>query len=480
MKKRVLFVCWVLISFFLTSSIVDARVYSIIDYKDNLATRDTSTQKDTGHTPDPVVPDRSSTCANEGGVDMIYLAPQHVCKNEFTLNDGTRCCASYACSAEYMYNSLNCMGENVELSGASCTDSDNNTYYTGCGCKPEYNKTAETCGEFGVDINSGSCTYNNQTYYKSCLNPCDDEDNVVNCKAEFCSYICSEGTCLKDKCKEKCPMFYSTTVAGCSSSGLSLPSNASYALGSKTNGMENGQTCYECTYNCKTGYIKDANGMCSTCPSGHYEQDGICKECKAGTYAAAGAKSCTICPANTYSAAGAASCTKCGMGEYSSQGSAECKKCPAGTYLSANTCVLCPAGTYSKIAGVIFCTPCPVGRYSNTDGATSCKSCSAGTYAANKGSTSCTQCPSGQYSNGTGMSQCKVCPEGEQVNSTQSGCERKATFRCTSFVCDVGVRELPDGTCECCTGGDNCMMKDLSNKLYKEPLLPGVAPRDRK
>ena len=76
------------------------------------------------------------------------------------------------------------------------------------------------------------------------------------------------------------------------------------------------------------------------------------------------------------------------------------------------------------------------------------------------------------------MSQCKVCPEGEQVNSTQSGCERKATFRCTSFICGVGVRELPDGTCECCTGGDNCRMYK-KDEFYKETRLPGVNPRER-
>ena len=188
------------------------------------------------------------------------------------------------------------------------------------------------------------------------------------CAEERCGYVC--GTACRI-CAVDCLSGYAdynqfwcekTPVTNCETFGY----------------VSKASSTQSCTS--KTGYIKDANGMCSTCPSGHYEQDGICKEC------------------------------------------------------------------------------------------------SAGTYAANKGSTSCTQCPRGQYSN-VGMSQCKVCPEGEQVNSTQSGCERKATFRCTQFVCDVGVRELPNGDCECCTGGNNCMLRYHNNKLHKEPLLPGVAPR---
>jgi Tyrosine-protein kinase ephrin type A/B receptor-like len=128
-----------------------------------------------------------------------------------------------------------------------------------------------------------------------------------------------------------------------------------------------------CTPTCPAGYIVDKDSKCSPCAPGLQSMNNRCVPADAGYFSFLGTE--MACPAGTWAAAGAKQCT------------------------------LCPVGTYSSLVGATSssnCNPCPVGTWSSTLGATTCTPCSLGTFSTTTGRTTqctniCGTCPSGKY-----------------------------------------------------------------------------------
>lgn len=126
MNKRALSVCVLLMSVFMISDIAYAKVWLLSDYQesDPFSKRTANLGTQNGDT---------ATCSTYGGVAAASLGNGQVCSGNFSLSNGTACCSSYNCSTEYKYTIDNCStSKNLQLSGSTCVDSNDITWYTGC------------------------------------------------------------------------------------------------------------------------------------------------------------------------------------------------------------------------------------------------------------------------------------------------------------------------------------------------------------
>jgi hypothetical protein len=253
---------------------------------------------------------------------------------------------------------------------------------------------------------------------------------------------------------------------------------------------------------CKSGYLGENGGDCTTCYAGKFKPlkgPQPCDLCPNETYSGViGATSdgvCTSCQANSLSWAGSTVLTDCHCDsgfftENFGQPSAYCKNCGNGTYntqLNATACSKCAAGLFSAAIGAKtgeVCHKCLVGfsgegyaqcdacppfataliassvqtdckcdpGYTGDDGGT-CYQCAVGKFKPENGSISCTNCPLDTYLPHTGAWNETSCLECAGNSITLSD----GSDAVDDCKCIVGYTSLVAGMdgegCTACAGG---------------------------
>jgi surface protein len=202
---------------------------------------------------------------------------------------------------------------------------------------------------------------------------------------------------------------------------------------------------------------KHTNSTCRSCPAGYTKgQVNVAHECN-------------ICPRNTFSAADSLSkCTSCLNKTFAAPGAKFCSLCPAGWSMShgssSTSCNECNIGHYQRLSGSTLCDKCPQGYYQKQKGQSFCPTCSAGSFSQTTANPSCTFCQPGNYQHNSGKTSCKDCPSGyQQPEIGQSYCSScsPGTFSETTgnplcTFCQSGMfmpRSQSNGPCLLCGPG---------------------------
>ena len=396
--------------------------------------------------------------------------------NKVTTTTGGKCVSRYSGGCLCKKKPL-CEPGNYMSSGNQCTECEAGYYgdgydgYDGCqSCQPGFHQSqygkdhCEECfaGYYSATNGESECQscpsgYESNSNYTACeantfcstgekisgieCVPCDDntyqnETDHQQSECKQCSPVCEEGTYETVGCSTELNRICTTCPSG-------YYQNTTDQTSCKLCKDECGHTELEET-TCST----TTNRVCSSCAGGQYLSDGGCLECSAGYFSEDAAISCEECSAGYYSA---------------TNGESDCTSCPNG-YESNSNYIACELNTVcnegQKISG-IDCVSCDDNTYQNeTDHQQSeCKQCSPvceeGTYETVGCSTElnriCNTCPSGYYQNTTDQTSCKLCKdECGHTELEETTCSTTTNRVCSSCT---GGQYLSDGGCLECSAG---------------------------
>lgn len=174
-----------------------------------------------------------------------------------------------------------------------------------------------------------------------------------------------------------------------------------------------------------TGYYKDSNNHCQTCPSGYWCANGEKYSCSAGTWSISSVNNTTssACTSSTLPEGKWCNnglCSSCGDGCKVCASASSCSNCNSGYWYSSNSCNPCPDNaTCSGGTNSFTC---------NTDYEKSGTSCKLKCQVANCDSsscsnkTTCTKCNNGYWLNNNTCAKC---------TGTYVSCNGTSTMSCT-------------------------------------------------
>lgn len=253
-----------------------------------------------------------------------------------------------------------------------CSDSSQSCNLTGlppsCALTNPENGVYKPCCLYS----NGTCNFDRN----NCKLECNLGYYAPGSSCEICpagSY-CPSGATLATKCPAgqysdegastctACPAPYTTGAAG---TGKTI--NGCSVFLKQGEYVSNGKvTTCPAGYYCLGGTTYYDNNGATECPAGSYCPAGKSEPIQCPTdapYSRAGAKSadeCFSCSPGTYRDETVTECTTCPVGHYCENG--QKKECPAGRYndqTGQSSCQKCPGGTYNAKTGQTQCTECP-------------------------------------------------------------------------------------------------------------------------
>ncbi|KAK3591334.1 hypothetical protein CHS0354_028441 [Potamilus streckersoni] len=334
----------------------------------------------------------------------------------------------------------------------------------------------------GFFINTlGNCqacpigSYQPSSGQSSCIS-CQSGTTTLQTGSSFssqCIAICSAG-------------FFINTLGNCQacSIGSYQPSSGQTSCilcQSGTTTLQTGSSSSsQCIAICNSGFFRNTNGNCQSCPVGTYQpstEQTSCISCPSGTttnqVASTSQTQCVgLCPAGFFLHA-LGFCQACALGTYQpSSGQTSCISCQTGTItlqtasVSSAQCVaICSSGFYRTTGG--SCQVCPIGTYQPSTEQTSCISCPSGTSTNQIASTSqaqcvaicspgfflntvgnCQACSIGSYQPSSGQTSCISCQSGTITLQTSS----TSSSQCVA-ICNSGFFRNTNSNCQACPVG---------------------------
>jgi len=213
---------------------------------------------------------------------------------------------------------------------------------------------------------------------------------------------------------------------------------------------------------CKQGSYSNSTSLTS---------DSECNRADPGFHAPTGSTMQFMCAAGTYTKSRAQGvCSRCPAGKYQDdEGQTGCRNCTAGHFCKVGAPIPfpCAAGTYGPHEGLGShhgCLECPAGSRCIV-GSARAEQCLPGSFAANPGSSDCTVCPSGSFATASGSTACTVCAPGHwctseaqipcaqsTFNSRSGSFDQTDCIRCPERTTTQSDGSLSQSECSCAEG----------------------------